>query len=260
MFSGLYPHTHKLQGNVYGVDDVLAHPEYKMSVVWPGLLKQAGYYTAYIGKWHLGEKAPACFDEWKGYNSLQPHWVGKRQESQYRPEMETDQAIEFLRHNKARRFALCVSYYPPHTPYDPPQKYTAMYEKTALQPAAYWGAVTAIDACVGRLMAQLDALGLGQQTLVLFTADHGDHFGKRPRRFRRPQVRALRRRGPGALDPPPPRSVCRRPGAHAVGLQRGHHAHDSRGGRGGNSSRVARQESCSLRARRRHGLAHLGVQ
>jgi len=76
----------------------------------------------------------------------------------------------------------CHSYFNAyaHTPYDPPQEYAALYEETDLKPPEYWGAVTAIDACVGRLMEKLDALGLRDHTLVIFTSDHGDHFGLRP--------------------------------------------------------------------------------
>jgi len=180
IFSGLYPHTNGLQDNVYNVPDTLSDPKYKLSVTWPRLLQQAGYKTGYVGKWHLGEKAPACFDEWLGYNSLKPHWTGKRQESQYRSDVETDQAIDFIKRNADKPFALCVGYYPPHTPYDPPKKYEEMYKGSALKPPAYWGAVTAIDDCVGRLLKGLDDAGQPGRTLVVFTADHGDHFGRLP--------------------------------------------------------------------------------
>jgi arylsulfatase A-like enzyme len=180
IFSGLYPHSNGLQDNVYNVPDVLADPKYKLSVTWPGLLQQAGYKTGYIGKWHLGEKAPACFDEWIGYNSLKPHWVGKRDQSEYRSDVETGQAIDFIKRHAGKPFALCVGYYPPHTPYDPPKKYEQMYQGSPLKPPAYWGAVTAIDDCAGRLLKGLDDAGLRGRTLVVFTADHGEHFGKRP--------------------------------------------------------------------------------
>jgi len=180
IFSGLYPHTNGLQDNVYNVPDALADPKYKLSVTWPRLLQQAGYKTGYIGKWHLGEKSPGCFDEWLGYNSLKPHWVGKRQESEYRSDVETDQAIDFIKRHAGKPFALCVGYYPPHTPYDPPKKYEEIYKGSALKPPAYWGAVTAIDACVGRLLKGLDGAGQRGRTLVVFTADHGDHFGRLP--------------------------------------------------------------------------------
>jgi arylsulfatase A-like enzyme len=180
IFSGLYPHTNGLQDNIYNVPDALADPKYKLSVTWPRLLQQAGYKTGYIGKWHLGEKPPGCFDEWIGYNSLKPHWLGKRDQSEYRSDVETGQAIDFIKRHAGKPFALCVGYYPPHTPYDPPKKYEELYQGSPLKPPAYWGAVTAIDACVGRLMKGLDDAGLRGRTLVVFTADHGDHFGKRP--------------------------------------------------------------------------------
>ena len=180
IFSGLYPHSNGLQDNVYNVPDTLSDPKYKLSETWPRLLQQAGYRTGYVGKWHLGEKAPACFDEWLGYNSLKSHWMGKRDDSQYRSDVETDQAIDFIKRHADKPFALCVGYYPPHTPYDPPKKYEEMYKGSALTPPGYWGAVTAIDDCVGRLVKGLDDAGLRDRTLVIFTADHGDHFGKLP--------------------------------------------------------------------------------
>lgn len=180
IFSGLFPTSHKVTDNIYGIDDVTSTNDYNMRVLWPGLLQQVGYHTCYIGKWHLGEKGPACFDEWHGFNSLLPHWMGEPKKSQYRAEFEADQAIDYLKQNRSRRFALCLSHYPPHTPYTAPDEFTDLYKHTPLEPKEYYGAVSAVDYHVGRVIRALHDLGLAENTVVIFTSDHGDHFGTRP--------------------------------------------------------------------------------
>ncbi len=180
IYSGLFPTAHKVTDNIYGIDDVTSMDKYNMRVLWPGLLQQAGYHTCYIGKWHLGDKGPACFDEWHGFNSLLPHWMGEPKKSQYRTAYEADQAIDYLKRMRGKRFALSLSHYPPHTPYTAPNEFTKLYEKTPLEPKEYYGAVSAIDHEVGRVLAALDELDLTENTFVIFTSDHGDHFGARP--------------------------------------------------------------------------------
>lgn len=182
IFSGLYPHTHLVQDNIYGQPDVTSMPQYHMSVTWPLLLQRAGYHTGYIGKWHLGEQAPKCFDEWKGFNSGKSHWLGKSYNSQYRPDWETEQGLDFIKRNKNKPFVLCQSYYPPHTPYTAPKEYWKYYEKGVPdgRPMEYYAAVSDIDMNVGRLIRQLDDLDLLDKTLIIYTSDHGDAFGTRP--------------------------------------------------------------------------------
>lgn len=177
LMTGVYPHTTRLTHNLYGVDDAFARPELHLQPNLPTLLREAGYRTGYIGKWHLGEKNPGSFDYWNAYNSLLPHWLGKRDESPYRTDVETDDAMKFLEENRSRPFALFVSYYPPHNFYDPPRKYIEMYQ--GREHADYYGAVTAVDWNVGRVLDKLSALGLDDRTFLSFTADHGETFGER---------------------------------------------------------------------------------
>ena len=179
LFTGLYPHTTRLQHNIYRVANALALPQYQLQPNWPNLLHDAGYYTGYIGKWHLGNSNPGFYDYWAGYNSLQPHWVGEKYHSAYRTTMETDQAMHFLEEHHTEPFALTVSFCPPHTVYDPPLEDENYYAERGIPVPGYYGAVTAVDRAFGRLMTKLESLHIAQNTLVCFTSDHGDTFGER---------------------------------------------------------------------------------
>lgn len=121
----------------------------------------------------------------------------------------TDQSLKFIQDQKARRpdqpFFLHASYFPPHHPYGPIAKYARMYDpaniklppnfdRAALDRwctgkgtpdhmtdedvkrwiAYYYGFVTQLDNEVGRLLNGLVRLGIANETVVIFAADHGD--------------------------------------------------------------------------------------
>ena len=110
-----------------------------------------------------------------------------------------DIAIQFLRDSPRNRpFFLMVATGPPHEPYGAPEKYMKMYdpERLTMRPnwvegarkgwedgaerkdvAAYYGAITAIDDQIGRLMQTLKELDLEKDTIIVFTSDHGNLLG-----------------------------------------------------------------------------------
>jgi arylsulfatase A-like enzyme len=111
------------------------------------------------------------------------------------------EAERWLERHHNERFFLYVDTWDPHEPWDAPDYYTARYREgyggeqiypcygdwgraglngddVDLGHATYCGEVTMVDFWIGRLLAKLDALGLRENTLVLFTSDHGFYFGE----------------------------------------------------------------------------------
>jgi arylsulfatase A-like enzyme len=118
----------------------------------------------------------------------------------YEPEIQTNVALDFLAQADARPFCLFLSWGPPHDPYPMvPEAYRALYDPEALslrpnvterlhpdaEPlrrglearrtiADYYAAITALDDQLGRLLDFLAATGQAENTIVVFTSDHGD--------------------------------------------------------------------------------------
>ena len=76
-------------------------------------------------------------------------------------------------------FCVVQSYYPPHEPYTAPKRYVDVYRGKGIFRPGYYAAVTAIDDCVGQILATLDEMGVRENTVVLYTSDHGEHFNYR---------------------------------------------------------------------------------
>ncbi len=126
---------------------------------------------------------------------------------QWTVEYETDRALEYLKNDdgkyrdSAKPFALTISFNPPHTPYDTvPKKYLELYDEDPefyckeignVPPAGtkegdyyrknirqYYAAISGIDDNFGRIMSCLKERGLEENTIVVFTSDHGDLMGR----------------------------------------------------------------------------------
>lgn len=199
LMTGRYSHsTGVIHNDVRLPDDAL---------IFPQVLQQHGYTTAYIGKWHLsGDRDDPVdavsrrgWDYWAVRNVSHQHdqpryWVNDATEpitpEGWEPDLQTDLAIEFIEANAQRPFSVFLSYGPPHNPYElVPQRYVEMYAGSRLagRPNVpidnedtlrlYYAAITSIDANIGRLSDALEQAGVADNTIFVFTADHGDMLG-----------------------------------------------------------------------------------
>ena len=226
-------HTGVFGNCMTGYDMCLSPEELCISQV----LKESGYRTGYIGKWHLDSpelnsgsqplsgaegwdaytppgKKRHGFEYWHAYNAWTDHlhmhyWEEDSEKiftNLWSPVHETDKALEFMESRKKEPFALFLSWNPPHPPFEKiPEKYYDLYRdlepdyspnvegdrfdnqtgepgvksRKELDEAirCYYAAVTGLDEQFGRIITWLKENELYDQTIVLLTADHGEHLG-----------------------------------------------------------------------------------
>ncbi|MGP0068488.1 MAG: sulfatase [Isosphaeraceae bacterium] len=177
------------------------------AITWPELLKGSGYATMLAGKWHLGTRddfhpSRQGFDAFFGFRDggnkpIDPTLEVDGQVRQLQgslPDLLVDAGIRFVEARKAGPFLLSIHFRAPHAPYGPvPDPDSTPYR--GLDPAipdipglprdrvkqlrlAYSASVTSVDRNVGRLLDRLEALGLDDRTIVIFTSDHGYMIGE----------------------------------------------------------------------------------
>jgi len=132
ILTGLYAHAHGVRDNFTELPTTLVH--------WPGRLREQGYATASIGKWHMGEDndAPRPGFDWfvshKGqgkYFDTEWNVNGERRETPagYYTTVVTDYSLEWLARQPAGRpWALCVGHKAPHSFYFPEPKYAHAFD------------------------------------------------------------------------------------------------------------------------------------
>src|SRR5947207_11635481 len=135
-------------------------------------LRDAGYATACIGKWHLGGAGflptNQGFDFYHPGNPVTKPSATEGGKGEYDL---TARAIEFMETNRHRPFFLYLAHNSPHIPYSARAELIAK-NSGAFEPV-YAALIETLDDTVGLLLAKLDALGLRERTLVIFTSDHG---------------------------------------------------------------------------------------
>ncbi|MBM81506.1 MAG: sulfatase [Planctomycetaceae bacterium] len=166
------------------------------------LFKQQGYFTAHIGKWHLG--GTAYYPETQGFdvNIGGTYWgapstffypyrgvwsksdpelryvpVGTGKPGDYLTDKLTDHAIDLIREQHERPFFISLWYHTVHTPIEAKEETIARFKKK--QPgklhkhSVYAGMLASLDENVGRLLDTLEQLKLDRNTIVILTSDNG---------------------------------------------------------------------------------------
>ncbi len=223
-FTGRMPSQHGIHDWLEEKHDALVHPGLTGQTLISELMKNAGYHTGLVGKWHCGrtQEPKPGFDRWFSYWMDQyPHEGHQRFSDQGKLVTEdgqqspffTRQAVDFIQEHQQqagaedRPFFLFISYVDTHSPHkDAPQDLVAQYDQAtfcdipneqfpachgqALDPVnpnpelerrkrmEYYGAVASVDREVGKVLDALEASVQMDNTLIVYTGDHGLNAGQ----------------------------------------------------------------------------------
>lgn len=164
------------------------------------VLGAAGYRTCLVNKWHLDGFNPEAtplnrgFDEFYGWlistgrsNSpyYYPYWRFDNRELinieenegdkriKHNTDISTEDAIQFINRNKENPFFLYLAYDAPHEPYIIEETQWYDDEDWDMNTKRYASLITHMDRAIGRLVSELDKLGLRENTLIIFASDNG---------------------------------------------------------------------------------------
>jgi arylsulfatase A-like enzyme len=207
LISGQWPHQSSCVSNDYfGNGNVIGLESPTIAQTF----KAGGYVTGYVGKWHLKNEtaANAGFDYFKHWLYGDDHWETPVRDvpsgEEFKPVKGynaigmTDQALDFVRQHAGgeKPFLMMLSINPPHWRWDDaPEEFVKLYpedqlayrpnvtqerykqDKERLHYQHYHAHITAVDRELGRITDALKELGIEDNTVLIYTSDHGSSFG-----------------------------------------------------------------------------------
>jgi arylsulfatase A-like enzyme len=193
LMTGRYPFRYGLQTIVipgpadYGLDT--------SEWLLPQSLREAGYKTAIIGKWHLGHADRKYWPKQRGFEYQYGAMIGELdyfthsdagvldwfrnnepvKEDGYTTQLLGNDAVKYINEQDSEQpFYLYLAFNAPHTPYQAPKDYVDRYPDIE-DPTrrTYAGMITSLDDEIGRVLAALEEKGLRDNTLIIFHSDNG---------------------------------------------------------------------------------------
>ncbi|MBT6765074.1 MAG: sulfatase [Prolixibacteraceae bacterium] len=146
-------------------------------------LKPAGYVSAAIGKWHVGNTP-----QLQGFDiGVEKPDVGFKQghfkdDGEYLTDRLTDEAVKFIKENKNKPFFLYLAHHAVHTPIQAKNEIvTGFKDKPGIDchnDATYAAMIQSVDESVARVNQTLEVLGLSENTILIFFSDNGGYGPK----------------------------------------------------------------------------------
>jgi len=171
-------------------------------ITYPELLKKIGYQTCHVGKWHLLSKPQfnnpefpqvgeqGGYDYWMAtHNNAEPSHKNPKnfyrngkpvgELKGYSAPLVADEAIHWLKkvRDPKKPFVLSVWFHEPHKPIATDIKFSDLYKDQDTKHSTYFGNITQLDYALGKVMETLDAEGLSDNTLLIFSSDNGPVLG-----------------------------------------------------------------------------------
>lgn len=154
------------------------------------MFRDSGYVTGTFGKWHLGDDprtqgfqvnaggghhgSPGKEGYFSPYNV---DFLEDGPQGEYLTDRLTDEAVDFLHKNQETAFFLYLPFYSVHTPIMGKEELVKKFEQKPARGGQdnpeYAAMVASVDENVGRLLSEIEKLGLKEKTLVIFTSDNG---------------------------------------------------------------------------------------
>lgn len=207
LLTGRNPIRAGMPGNAPSMEGNPGMPSTEITIA--NMMKDAGYKTAHIGKWHLGY-TPETMPNGQGFDHSFGHmggvidnyshffyWAGPNRhdlwrngervyyDGEYFPDLMVKEAKQFITESQNDPFFLYFAINLPHYPYQGDEKWLKYYQKKGVSyPRDLYAAfISTQDERIGQLLAVLDDLDLRKNTIVIFQSDHGHsteeraHFG-----------------------------------------------------------------------------------